>query len=132
MVILIGGCSGFDTVSDTDGGGDTFIELDVEPETADIFIDGDYRGTVDGWHHRMVPVEPGHRRLKLDADGHVPQRLDVDIDEGRSVTVRVRLESSISTPDDAELDDDGDPRDLDESETEDDGLTPPDHPTVPE
>lgn len=125
FVILIGGCSGFDTVPD-DRADEAFVELDVEPEHADVYIDGDYRGTADGWHHGMIPVEPGHRRLKLEADGHVAQRFDVDVDEGRTVTVRVRLESEIAPPDQEEPED-GD----DQAAPDDDEMTPPDHPAAP-
>lgn len=108
MVVAIAaitmGCSGIEPVSDPAGGA-TYIELNVEPANTRIYIDDEYMGTVDGWHHQMVPIEPGHRRLKLDADGYIPQRLDVDIDEGRTVTVHARLEPDIATPDGEHLDD---------------------------
>lgn len=139
-MLVVAGCSGFSTVSDRAGGGDTFIELDVEPSDATIFIDDEYMGTVDGWHHRMVPVEPGVRRLKIDADGHIAQRLDVDIDRGRTVTVRARLQPAITTPDGEQIDDDAPPRQSDQSPGGDDedennndsGPVPPAHPTAPD
>lgn len=135
VVVFIGGCSGIETAADRDRAGEAFIELDVEPETADIYIDDEYRGTVDGWHHQMVPVQPGHRRLKLRADGYVPQRFDVEVDQDRTVTVRVRLEPSISAPDGTDLDEEDRPDGSSPGREDDSGdeeLTPPAHPTAPE
>lgn len=131
IIVVVTGCTGFQQAQSPTG--DTFVELDVEPSDAALFVDDDYMGTADGWQHGMVPVEPGLRRLKIDAEGYIPQRLDIDVDQGRTITVTARLEPEITTPDGEQLDeapqrDDG-PQ---QSDDDDDTIAPPDHPTAPE
>ena len=134
VVAFIGvamGCSGFDTTRSAEEAADSYIELDVEPETARVFVDDEYMGRADGWSHQMIPVDPGHRRLKIDAEGYLAQRLDVEVDRGRTVTVRARLEQDIQTPDGEQLDTE-DPQLEQTPDDEEDGITPPDHPAAPE
>ena len=111
------GCSAVEPISDSEASQETYLELDVEPTSARIYIDGDYRGTVDGWQQQVVPVEPGYHRLELRADGFVTQRFDVDIERGQWIILTARLQSDIDTPDGEALEND-----------ERDELTPPDHP----
>lgn len=136
LAMLTAGCSGIEPIPDTNNGGQTFVELDVEPDDAEVFIDGEYTGRVNRWAHQMVPVEPGVRQLEIRADGYISQRFDVDIDEGRTVTLRTRLEPDIATPDGERLqpgDDDFDAVEDDERDRRDDnGVTAPQHPTAPD
>lgn len=126
VAMIVAGCSGVETVPDSGEEDESYLELEVEPTSAEIFIDGEYYGSVDGWRHQTIPVEPGHRRLELRADGHRSQRLDVEVEEGRWVTIRTRLEPEIETPD-------GGQRDADDKPDDDDTVPkPPDHPAEPD
>ena len=113
------GCTSVQTVSDEE---ESYLELDVEPANAQIYLDGDYHGTVDGWHHQVVPVEPGARRVELRAHGYITQRFDIDVPPGRWLTLRVRMERSIESLDDGANDGD--------SSEEHPELMPP-HPNAP-
>ena len=124
------GCSGPQTISETDEE-PSYLELDVEPKTAEIYIDDNYQGTVDGWREHVVPIEPGFRRVELRAEGHIAQRFDVDVTRDRWITLRVRLEPNIASPGADEFDDDimdDDQRPVDEV----DRLDAPPHPATPE
>lgn len=127
VTIVTVGCSGVDSVPDDGETDEAYLELDVEPSSADIYLDGEYHGTVDGWHRQTVPVEPGDHRLELRADGYITQRLDVEVQQGRWVTVRTRLEPEIGTPD-------GGPDESDDDASNDDDqfLEPPDHLSAPD
>lgn len=89
------GCA---TSRSTEAGRDqslSYLELQVRPTTAEIYIDDEYHGVVEGWRHQTVPIEPGYRRLELRAQNHITQRFDLDINPGELLTLTVRLESSI-------------------------------------
>lgn len=92
------GCSAVEPVADPHTGGESYLRLDVEPSTAEIYLDGDYHGTVDRWRGGVVPLQPGDRRLELRADGYVTQRFDLEVGEGRELTLRVQMERDIGAP----------------------------------
>lgn len=122
LAVLIAACSGVQDVPNDDHGDKSYLEFDVEPTTAEIYVDGDYRGSVDGWNQQVMPIEPGARRLELRADGFISQRFDLEVKPDRWLTLRVRLEPTIEPPgEQQDPDDDGD----------DDGLSTPPHPTAP-
>ncbi len=122
LAIGLAACSGVQTASD-DEIEESYLEFDVEPADAEIYLDDDYQGSVDGWHEQVMPIEAGSRRLELSADGYISQRFDIDVNPGRWFTLRVRLEPAVEAPDpDEPLDEDGD----------DEPLQAPSHPTAPD
>ncbi len=122
LVTFLTGCTTTATLSHYDEEHGAYLELDVEPKSAKIYIDGDYEGVVEGWHQQVVPVEPGERRLELRADGYIAQRFDLDVEEGHWLTLRARLEQAIEFPDEDQAPD----------EEEHEPMPAPDHPTAPE
>ena len=122
-VTFVAACSGIQPIDDPADSDESYLELEVEPETAEIYVDDDYQGTVDGWRDQVVPVEPGERRIELRAEGYITQRFDVEANEGRWVTLRARLEPDIDAP--------GAPE-SEPGEEDDDGLSAPPRPELPE
>ncbi len=121
IVTLVMGCSAVQPISEP--GDASYLEFDIQPETAEIYIDGDYSGTVDGWREQVVPIEPGHRRVELHAEGYISQRFDVEVDHGRWMTLRVRMEPVIEGPQ---------PEAPENGEDDDATIQTPSHPTAPE
>lgn len=121
IIALFAGCSAVQPMAEPDD--QSYLELDVEPPTAEIYIDDDYSGTVAGWREQVVPIAPGQRRVELRAEGYIAQRFDVDVGDGRWLTLRVRMEPVIDGPGAGDNDDD-----------DDDGSTiqMPAHPTAPD
>ena len=60
----------------------TYLELKVEPDATEIYVDGEYRGEVGKWGGGMVPMTPGAHRVKLRADGYLTRRYDMDFQPG--------------------------------------------------
>lgn len=121
LISLISGCTGLQPVP-TEGDGQSYLQLDVEPTTAEIYVDDEYQGIVEGWHRQVLPVKPGRRRVELRAGGYITQRFDVDVEEDQWLVLTLRLERSI----------DGRPSDGTSPEEENDPLRPPSHPMNPE
>jgi hypothetical protein len=69
-----------------------YLHFDVEPQGAEVFIDDDFKGQVDGWRGQTIPVRPGPRRIELRAKGYMSQRFDIEIGPGEQVTLKLRLE----------------------------------------
>lgn len=80
----------------------SFLELQVHPTSAEIYIDDEYQGLVEGWRHQTVPIQPGYRRLELRASKFITQRFDLDVNPGELLTLTVRLEASTGISDDDE------------------------------
>ena len=109
---------------DDDAVDQSYLELQVEPTTAEIYIDDEYQGVVEGWRQQVVPIRSGYRRLELRAQGYITQRFDLDVEADSWLTLRVQLEPAIDAPGGLDSDD--------ESETDDDRYLPtPPHPTAP-
>jgi hypothetical protein len=72
-----------------------YLRFDVEPHDAEIEIDEQYSGVVNGWAQNIVPVEPGHRRVTLRADGYITQRFDIEVAAGEEVTLQLEMEPSL-------------------------------------
>jgi len=90
------GCSAVETIPDRNTNEDrAFLKVEVEPGHADVYIDGEYRGRVEGWVERMIPVPPGEHRVKLEADGYISQRFDVSVESGATHTLSVTMEPTL-------------------------------------
>jgi hypothetical protein len=66
------------------------LALTVEPEGADVLLDGAPVGTLPPT--REVLVDPGHRVLEARREGYRPARQEVDVAPGTRATVTLRLE----------------------------------------
>lgn len=97
LSIALLNCSAVRPISDDRAPG--YLHLEVEPSDAEVFIDDDFKGQVDGWRAQTIPVEPGNRRVELRADGFLAQRFDIDIGSGEQVTLRLRLEKEFEALD---------------------------------
>lgn len=47
-----------------------FVEIACTPPTADLYVDGVYRGRVDGYRGGVVRMPEGTRRIALRKPGH--------------------------------------------------------------
>lgn len=47
-----------------------FVEIRCEPPTADLYVDGAYRGRLDGYRKGVVRMPEGRRRIALHKSGH--------------------------------------------------------------
>lgn len=96
-------CSAVQTTPDRGPRG--YLELQVEPSSAEVFIDEQYAGVVEGWGNQTIPVEPGVRRVELRAPGYYTQRFDLEIGAHELVTLELKMEPTF---DDEPPSDDGD------------------------
>jgi len=69
------------------------VRLRVSPSTAKVYIDNALAGTVDEFNglNDHLTIEGGHHDLKLVADGYQTYTGDINIEIGRTNTVRVSL-----------------------------------------
>ena len=72
-----------------------FIQMNVTPKAARVYVDGRFQGQIKGWMHQTVPVSPGLRRVELKARGYITQRFDLDIQEGEILTLTLRMERQL-------------------------------------
>lgn len=97
LLVWIGaGCTAVQRVPDREP--KAYLKLQVEPTSTEVYVDGEYRGTVDGWVEGAVPLEPGEHRLKLTADGYITRRFDIEIEAGRSKVLELEMEPELETP----------------------------------
>lgn len=94
-------CTAVQPIADKPATNKTAVELHVQPERAEIYVDGEYRGRVEGWRDGILPLEPGDHRLELRADGYIDQRFDLTVESGETHTLDVTMEPSLSRPLDA-------------------------------
>jgi PEGA domain len=66
------------------------IVLQVQPSSAQIFVDGEYVGTVDDVQSELT-VAAGVHRVEFRAPGFDPIVVDVRVDAGRRITYRAAL-----------------------------------------
>ena len=69
------------------------IVLQVQPSSAQIFVDGQFVGTVDDLRSELA-VAPGVHRVEFRAPGYDPLVVDVRVDGGRRITYRGALKPS--------------------------------------
>lgn len=93
---LASGCTAVQSVSDHQPpAGESYLELEIEPETAELYVDGDYKGKVAGWAKGIVPLEPGQRRVKFVAEGYVTRRFDLRLEAGESKKLTLEMERKL-------------------------------------
>jgi len=93
---LASGCTAVQSVSDQHQPADaSYLELDIEPDTAELYVDGDYKGKIAGWAEGIVPLEPGQRRIKVAAEGYVTRRFDLELEAGESKTLSLEMERQL-------------------------------------
>jgi hypothetical protein len=63
-----------------------YLRLDVEPESAQVFIDGLYAGTVADFRRGGQPLDVGPHRVEMRADGF----------DSQSVELRIRANDTLS------------------------------------
>ena len=73
------------------------LYLDVEPRTAQVFVDGFYMGTVDDFRRMGVMLPAGRHWIDLRAPGHEPLTIPVHIAAGQSTRYRGDL-IAVRTP----------------------------------
>ncbi len=76
------------------------IELQIEPQVASVYLDGEFLGTAAELSRleRGVAVAPGSHRLDVLAPGHAARSLDVEVAEGERRQVVVELERVLDKP----------------------------------
>jgi hypothetical protein len=71
------------------------VRLDVQPAFAQIFVDGEYAGTVEDFHSSTgLMIAAGVHRVEFRAPGYEPLVVDVRIAAGRRITYRGALKPS--------------------------------------
>jgi len=70
-----------------------YLRLLVEPDTAQVYVDGFYVGTVAGVG-RLVTLEPGPHRVELRAPDYDTVAVDVHIVPTETITYRAALQPS--------------------------------------
>lgn len=65
------------------------LVIDATPPAPKVFVDGEYMGTLDRWRDQMLPLIAGEHRLELRAEGYYPHREDLNVEAGRTYTLRV-------------------------------------------
>ena len=69
------------------------VRLDVEPVSAQVFVDGDYVGTVDDFWHSLAGLNlgAGPHRFEFRAAGYEPLIVDVKVEANRTITYSATL-----------------------------------------
>jgi hypothetical protein len=69
------------------------VKLDVKPKDAQVFVDGDYVGTVDdfnSWYQHMN-VEPGKHRIVIRQQGYAPYTMDLRVLPGQNYKIQQQM-----------------------------------------
>lgn len=77
--------------------GTGFVQITCLPKTADIYVDGRYRGRLDGYPRGVLRLTAGQHRIKLAQRGFLPEYALVEVGD-RARTVRTWLVPSIDAP----------------------------------
>jgi len=70
------------------------VKLDVHPKDAQVFVDGDYVGTVDefnSWYQHMN-VEPGKHRVVIRSQGYQPYTMDLRVLPGQTYKIKQQMQ----------------------------------------
>ena len=69
------------------------LRLEVEPRSAQIYVDGVFVGTVEDFYHTLagLGLTPGPHHLELRAEGYETAVVDVIVDANRTITYRATL-----------------------------------------
>jgi PEGA domain len=73
------------------------IYLDVEPRTAQVYVDGFYIGTVDDFRRTGVTLPAGRHWIDVRASGYEPQTVPVNIAAGQPTRYRSAM-TAVRTP----------------------------------
>lgn len=92
LSITLSACSAVQRIGEHGPQGRGFLELLVEPNDAEVFIDEEYAGIIAGWHEQIVPVAPGPRKIELRAEGYITQRFDLTFAVDEQVTLELRMQ----------------------------------------
>ena len=70
------------------------VSFDIQPSDADLFIDGEYVGTVGTFSPTGEPLTltPGEHRIAIQRDGYRPMEWDVTIEPGQVIPYRGVME----------------------------------------
>lgn len=71
------------------------LRLQIEPPDADLYVDHDYMGSVDGWRGQTLRLPSGLRMVEVRAPGYISQRFDVEIEPDVEVTLRLQMEREL-------------------------------------
>lgn len=93
IALMTGACSAVRPLSDEPTPG--YLRFEVEPTDAEVYIDDDFRGKIDGWRGETIPVVPGAKRVELRAPGFMTQRFDIEVAAGEFLTLELRLEREL-------------------------------------
>jgi hypothetical protein len=74
-----------------DGRGEGYLRIDLEPETARVYVDGLYVGTVGDFGRSGRALDAGPHRVEIRADGFEPLTFDVRIRANDMVSYRGTL-----------------------------------------
>jgi hypothetical protein len=74
-----------------------FVQVEVQPSTAQIYVDGLYIGTAADLRARRS-LEPGSHRVELRAAGYESTTVDLRIDPGETTVYRGALTRTAPTP----------------------------------
>jgi len=78
-----------------------YLQLDVQPATAQVYVDGMFMGSVDDFR-RMIPgrmLEAGAHRVELRAPRHETVAFDVNVPSSGTITYRHELDArTAATP----------------------------------
>jgi hypothetical protein len=89
-----GDCSALPPVRNDESAADSGnLRLDIQPASAQVFVDGYFVGTVEDYSNTLggVRLTAGPHRLEFQAPGYQPLGLDVMMQAGRAITFRADL-----------------------------------------
>jgi hypothetical protein len=68
------------------------LRIEVKPKDAEVYVDGYYAGIVDDFDGALqhLDLEPGPHSIEIRTPGAPPISFDVNVQPGRTVTLRVR------------------------------------------
>ncbi len=71
------------------------LRLDVEPKTAEVFVDDEYRGVISGWRGSTMPMTSGVHMVEIRAEGYITQRFDIEVFADEEVTLTLKMEREL-------------------------------------
>lgn len=98
--VLASGCSAVQRIPSDEGSARGYLRLDVEPGDAEIYIDSEFQGVVEGWVANTLVLPAGPRRVELRGEGYITRRFDVELAPGQEIELSVRMEPELDQVDD--------------------------------
>ncbi|RAL23941.1 hypothetical protein DL240_07275 [Lujinxingia litoralis] len=97
---LLHGCTpSYSNQRDDSASNLALLQLNVSPDTAEIFLNDDYHGIVNRWQDHTLSLTPGNYRLELRAPNHIPQRFDLQLPPDQLTRLTLTLEPLLHNPD---------------------------------